>query len=280
MSLDKQWFHLLTGLLIIVIISCEKAPTEQNKNNDNISNRQFESIPSTFKDIILSVPENVPEKVNDLAAEKAIKLGCDGIRILQVETEKIIKYHLLFFIDETGYDAYECFMTPEGTTEEILPDERNYINTIWENQQNKLKKTNDGIHQCMLLAEFYKGTNYTGDMFRVTQAAHLTTGYFHKLIYCLDLSTCLIQCDGTTFPGNFHDCISSHKWDSFMSEWGYYTWPDILKVWKSSNFVDAAWIFRDVYGASCAARDADWADNGDANNNARSLRLQYYIFYN
>ena len=264
---------------LLVIASCGKSPFEkQNESTGSLTaghNLGSGTIPEKFSGIKLTIPEDIPERINDLAAERAISLGCDGLRILQAEKDGKIKYHILYFAEATDNPVNECFLTPEGDFEAISEDEMGFVDLIWEKHQPKLGKATHGIHYCLRLAEFYKGTSMTGDMFRVTQAAHATTGYFHKLISCLDVSGCLAQCESPTFPGNFHDCISSHNWDSFAFASGLYTWPDIIRVYKSSGFVDPAWSFTGYPGA--AGGDGDWGDNGDADDNARSLRLQYYI---
>lgn len=278
----KKLFFLLVIALVFGSISCEKSPTEQNNNNSTITSSQTESKPfaTSFKDLTISVPDSVPEKVGDWADEIALKYGCDGIRFLQVENkEKVKKFHLQFFIDEAGIDVYECFMAKDGTIEEISPDNANYINSIWENKHKELNKSNHGDHYCLPLAEFYKDADYSGPMFRVTQAAHMATGYFHKLINCLMIPDCLIQCDGSIFPGNFNSCISSHKWVSFRFQSYYYTWPAKVKVYFAPGRVFLKWTFSGATGGSCASHDSNWADNGDANDKANSLRLEYYIHY-
>ncbi len=257
-------------------MSCDKAPIEPKM--PTLDNSHSESTLAEFEELSLAIPDSVPDFINDLAAARAVKQYCDGLRILEVETKTgVRKYHVRIFNESMDNIIDECFLTKDGRYEELEPAYCGLIDQKWRAEHAKLKKAfpNDetAADMCVVLAEFWVDASQGGNSFRVTQAANYTTGYFHKLIYCLGTSSCLIQCQAPWFPGGFNNLISSHDWDSF-SQNGYYTWPDLIRVYDGLSLTDLEHTF---YG-SAAAGDGNWGDNG-CNDEASSLRLQYYIRY-
>lgn len=268
-------FKTILLFSVLVFSFCDKSQERGEILSPNLTT----SAPARFNGLEFSVPKSIPDSINNLAAARAVKLYCDGVRILATKSENgTEKFHILWFTDNSDNIVDEAFVNLDGSVEEINKIDFGYVNSIWRAKDNKLHKVAHGVHYCNDLATFFTGTSGSGNSFTVTQAAHEETGYFHKLLYCLGTSSCLIQCDGTTYPGGFNDLLSSHDWPDLVDlrfPQGLPTkqiTPNLMRVYRDTNLSTLLWTFT----GSSLLIDNDWTDNY-CNDSVSSLRIEYWI---
>ncbi len=228
-------FMLTIGLMIIYLSNCSKGITDPNEKIQNTSNSQIQS---EMENVVISVPDSIPEKINELVVKKAGQFGFDGIRILGATSPgEESKYFVSFFNDGEGFGK-EILVSSDGAIELLSEAEGAILNN---RLNNSLKKT--AWSTCWNLATFYENTNQSGTQFRFTQET-TSTGWFHKIIWNLGSNQI---CCAYTYYGTLNDKVSSHDWNSHYQS-GHATSPSSIKVraWgfqKDASLSGPAYLF-------------------------------------
>jgi len=198
----KSYYSAITIIFVMLLGGCTKGPVELEDNVKSQSDEPRAEIMET----VLSVPESIPEHVDDIAVAEAVKDGFDGIRILAASSvESETKYLVSYFNDGNTEFEKELLIAEDGAIEHLNESERIYLKKSWEGRSLK-KGAKSAFNICWELAEFGDGTYLSGTKFHFSQTT-ISDGWFHKIIYNLGSSQ---NCCETNYSGNLNDKISSH----------------------------------------------------------------------
>ncbi len=244
--MNKTIIYLIA---VIVITFSFMQCSNENPTQAIYKNGDFGQISDKVASVqLLLVPSKVPEIVDSLAVIQALKIGCDGIRILEAESEKDENSFFVSFFTDTEGIKKEAIYSLDGENVILNEDESLYLNNILDTYY--LKKTNNDCDHIWRLAYIFENANYdslNGLYYQFTQRAH-NVGFYHKV--CERLGTA-----SGDFPGGMNNLISSHLWANEV-RCGKKTVVDKFKVWDGTYRSDSSYEFT----STKAHHDNNYAD--------------------